>query len=153
MRLRLAIVPLLLAGLACAGEAPTPDADTLAIRALLDRSADATNAGDVAGWLELFAADAVYMPDNSPPVTTGNDLERIAVSAFGRYRNNIRIEPVEIVLLGDWAFAQVRVTGNAVPRGDGNPLVVDRKEIALFRRQPDGSWRIARLIGNSNRAR
>lgn len=153
MRLRIAIVPLLLAGIACSGKAPTPDADTLAIRALLDRSADANNAGDVAGWVELFADDAVYMPDNSPPITTRDDLERVAVSGFGRYRNNIRIEPVEIVLLGDWAFAQAHVTGSAVPRGDGNPVVVDMKEIALFRRQPDGSWRIARLIANSNRTR
>jgi uncharacterized protein (TIGR02246 family) len=153
MRLRIPIVPLLLAGLACAGEAPTPDADTLAIRALLERSADANNAGDIAGWVALFADDAVYMPDNSPPITTRNDLERVAVSGFGRYRNNIRIEPVEIVLLGDWAFAQAHVTGNAVPRGSGNPVVVDRKEIVLFRRQADGNWRIARLIGNSNRAR
>ncbi|MBE0592162.1 MAG: DUF4440 domain-containing protein [Gemmatimonadales bacterium] len=75
------------------------------------------------------------------------------MSSFGRYRHNIRIEPVEIVLLGDWAFAQAHVTGNAVPRGDGNPVVVDMKEIALFRRQADGSWKIARLIANSNRAR
>lgn len=153
MKLGSAIVPLLLAALACAGEEPPPDADAVAIRALLDRTADATNAGDVAGWVELFADDAVYLPDNSPPVTSRNDLERVAVSAFGRYRNNIRIDPVEIVLLGEWAFAQAHVTGNAVPRGDGNPLVVDRKEIVLFRRQADGSWRIARLIGNSNRAR
>ena len=153
MKLRIAIIPLLLAGIACAGEEPTPSADTLAIRALLERSADANNAGDVAGWVELFADDAVYMPDNSPPITTRDDLERVAVSGFGRYRNNIRIEPVEIVLLGDWAFAQVHVTGNAVPRGDGNPVVVDMKEIALFRRQADGTWKIARLIGNSNRSR
>jgi uncharacterized protein (TIGR02246 family) len=153
MRPRFPIVLLLLTGLACAEKEPPPDADSLAIRALIERSTDVNNAGDIAGWVELFADDAVYMPDNSPPITTRDDLERIAVSSFGRYRHNIRIEPVEIVLLGDWAFAQAHVTGNAVPRGDGNPVVVDMKEIALFRRQADGSWKIARLIANSNRAR
>jgi len=147
------ITLVLLVGVACGGKAPAPDADTLAVRALLDRAADVSNAGDIAGWVELFADDAVYMPDNGPPITTRDGLERVAVMAFSRYRNNIRIEPDEIVLLGDWAFARTHVTGSAVPKGEGNPVVVDQNEVVLFRRQTDGSWGIARLIVNNSRAR
>ena len=147
------IALVLLATVACGRKAPPPDADTVAVRALLDRSADVENAGDIAGWVDLFAPDAVYMPDNSPPITTRDDLERVAVSSFSRYRHNVRLEPVEVLLLGDWAFARATVTGSAVPKGDGNPVVIDRNAVLLCRRQADGNWRIARLIENSNRAR
>jgi uncharacterized protein (TIGR02246 family) len=150
MRIRFLAVLVAVSGLAC-GEAPPPlDADVAAIQTLIDRTADANNAGDIMGWVELFTDDAVYMPANGPAVTTRDGLESIAVSGFSRYRSNIEITPVEIEVFGDWAFARTAVTGSVVPRGDGNPIRIDMKQIALYRRQSNGRWKLARLIGNSN---
>ncbi len=57
---------------------------------------------------------------------------------------------MEIEVLGDWAFARTRVTGTLNPKDEGDPFPVDSKEIAIYRRQPDGAWKLWRLIGNSN---
>ncbi len=136
--------------LACGGGQPPLDADVAAIQTLIDRATDVNNAGDITGWVELFADDMVYMPDGGPPVTTRDALEGAAVSHFSRYRPNLQSSTEEIQVLGDWAFARTTVSGTLTPRG-GNPIRVDRKEMAIYRRQPDGSWKVARLIGNSSR--
>jgi uncharacterized protein (TIGR02246 family) len=151
MKLRdlILIVPIGL--LACGGDAPDTTADVAAIRAFIDNATDINNAGDIAGWVDLFAEDMVFMPDGQPAITTRDALEGSAVSHFSRYRPNIRITADEIQIMGDWAFARTTVTGTLTPHGNGNPLQVDRKEIAVYRRQTDGRWKLARLIANSSR--
>jgi uncharacterized protein (TIGR02246 family) len=142
------MMPLL--AIACGGGKQDVDTDVAAIEAFIDHAVDVNNAGDIAGWVELFADDAVYMPDGKPPVQTREGLEGAAVSHFSRYRSNIQISADEIHVLGEWAFAQTTVSGT-LTRSNGNPIQVDGKELALFRRQPNGGWKLARLISNSNR--
>jgi uncharacterized protein (TIGR02246 family) len=142
---------LLLSLLACGRADRDIEADVAAITALIDRAADVNNSGDIAEWTALFTDDAVYMPDGRPSVTGRDALEGAAVSHFNRYRFNIDIAPDEIQVLGDWAFARTTVTGTLTPYGSGNPVRVDGKEIVILRRQPNGGWRVARLIENSNR--
>lgn len=139
-------------GLAACGEEPPDTAtDVAAIRAFIDHATDVNNAADIMGWVDLFAEDLVYMPDGQPSVTTRDALEAAAVSHFNRYRPNIEITADEIQILGEWAFARTAVTGTLTPHYNRNPVPVDRKELAIFRRQPDGQWKLARLIGNSSR--
>ena len=38
----------------------------------------------------------------------------------------------------------------ATPKADGEPIEDDGKAVFIVRRQIDGSWRIARLIANSD---
>jgi uncharacterized protein (TIGR02246 family) len=142
-------MPLL--AIACGGTDPDMEADVAAIEALIDHAVDVNNAGDIAGWVELFADDGMLLPDGQPPITTREALEGFAVSRFSRYRPNIQIVADEIQIVGDWAFSRTTVTGTLTPRGSGNPLQVDGKEIALYRRQPNGTWRLTRLIANSSR--
>jgi ketosteroid isomerase-like protein len=42
------------------------------------------------------------------------------------------------------------VTGTLTPKAGGERASVNAKEIGIFRREPDGAWRLWRLIGNSN---
>ncbi|HVS02481.1 MAG TPA: nuclear transport factor 2 family protein [Thermoanaerobaculia bacterium] len=129
-----------------AGDATAADA----IRALIERTERANNAGDVEGWVALFADDAVYMPPGSPPVTTREGLTDVARAGF-RHRAAIHIEPLEIEVAGDWAFARSAVTGTVQLHGSGEVVEVDVKQIVIYRRSAGGEWKIARLITNSNR--
>jgi uncharacterized protein (TIGR02246 family) len=128
--------------------ASAPDAE-LAIRDVIGRTQAANNAGDVDGWVAQFADDAVYMVPGLPAVTTRDGLRDIARAGF-QNRADIRLEPVEIVVAGEWAFARIDVTGSVTVH-TGKTIDVDVKEIAVFRRQAGGAWKIARLINNSNR--
>lgn len=143
-------VALVLTALAC-GERGDPAAtDDAAIRELVSTLQHVNNSGNIMGWVDLFANDFVLMPANGAAVTTREALESTAVSSFSRYRYNITITPVEIVVVDDWTFARTAVTGSVVPIGDRNPIRVDAKELMILRQQPDGGWKLARLIGNSN---
>ena len=151
MNLRHWILIVFICLIACGEEAPDAGADVTAIQVFLDNATTINNAGDIMGWVDLFADDVVYMPDGQPPITTREALEGAAVSHFSRYQPNIRITADEIEIVGDWAFARTTVTGTLTPHRNRNPLTIDRKEIAIFRRQADGRWKLARLIGNSSR--
>lgn len=126
------------------------DADEAAIRNLIARSEAANNAADTLGWVALFEEGAVYMPPGAPAVTTREGLEETAAAGFGPWEADVRIIPAEIVVEGDWAFARSDVSGTVISRTDGETFPVDVKQIAIYHRQPDGSWKIARLITNSN---
>lgn len=150
---RLYAALLLLPGLiGCSQTAIESDtaADEVAIRELIAQTAAANNVADTAGWVALFEDRAVYMPPGAPAVTTREGLQEMAAAGFGPYAADIQITPVEIVVSGDWAFARSHVTGTVTPRAGGDAIPVDLKQLVIYHRQRDGTWKIARLIGNRN---
>jgi uncharacterized protein (TIGR02246 family) len=147
----LAVLVPLAVGCAAPRVSSDPAADSVAIRALIDRTEAANNRGDVAAWVALFEDHAVYMPPGSPPITTRTGLREVASAGFSQFEAAIEIIPSELVVLGDWAFARSHVTGTAMPKAGGEAVPIDVKQLVLYHRQSDASWRIARLINNSNR--
>jgi ketosteroid isomerase-like protein len=103
----------------------------------------------VDAWVALFSEDAIYMPPGSPPIATRDGLIEVATAGF-RHQAAIDIEPIEIQVLGTWAFAMSRVTGHVTLAGSGETVPVDVKQVAIYRRNPSGVWQIARLITNTN---
>ena len=154
----LVIVPVLAAMLSCSGPTVTrrdTEVDKAAIRTFIRRAVEVNRAGDAAAWADFFAEGGVYMPANSPEVTTRAGLREAAERYFGEFQPKIVITPVEIEVSEDWAFAKTTVTGTLLPKSGGDPVPepvpVNGKEIAVYRRQQDGGWKLWRLIGNSNR--
>lgn len=133
----------------CSGRGDS-QSDIEAIRAVIEQTQTMNNEGNVEGWIALFDDGAVYMPPGQPSVTTREGLRAAARAGFTSWRTQVRITPDEIVPDGDWAFARNRVSGTATPIAGGPSVAIDGKQIVLYRRQPDGSWKIARLIANSN---
>lgn len=128
---------------------PSRDDAQVAIRALIQRTENANNARDVEAWVALFADDAIYMAPNAPSVATRAGLIEVARAGF-RHHPAIHIEPLEIQVFGDWAFARTRVSGNVTLQRTGEVVPVDVKQIVIYRREADAAWRIARFISNSN---
>jgi uncharacterized protein (TIGR02246 family) len=124
--------------------------DETAIRELISQTAAANNAADTLGWVALFEEGAVYMPPGAREVTSRAELKEMAAAGFGPYAADIQITPVEIVIWGNWAFARSQVIGTVTPRAGGEAIPVDLKQLAIYHRQPNGSWKIARLINNRN---
>ena len=129
---------------------PEPGPDAAAIAALLENLESANNAGDVDRWVRAFADDAVYMAPGIPEVTSREELTEVARAGF-RNETSIDIDPIEIRVCDDWAFARTRVTGTVTLHDSGRTIPVDVKEIVIFVRNDDGAWRVARLINNRNR--
>jgi ketosteroid isomerase-like protein len=56
----------------------------------------------------------------------------------------------EVVIAGRWAFRRATIDWSLVPTDKGQPIRDPGKYMILYRRQEDGSWRVARDIWNSS---
>jgi uncharacterized protein (TIGR02246 family) len=112
----------------------------------------ALNAGDVEGWVGVFAEDGVQMPPNAP-ANIGRLTIRPWVEKFlGTFRCNFALDVQEIVVIGDWAFERggYRIVLRA--KAGREPIEDVGKYITIYQRQPGASWKMARDIWNSDRA-
>lgn len=138
----------LTAGSTAAQQAPA-DRDRQAIAALIEDVQAANNDGDVDRWVSLFARNFVYMAPGSAAVATREVLTEVAQAGF-QHNAAVDIRPLEIEVHGDWAFARTEVTGTVTLHGSGRVVQVNAKQLVIYEKMEDGTWRIARLMSNSN---
>ncbi len=163
MRFRLnavARVSLVVALTACApaGEEPeraeeaTYEADVEAIHRAHEEYRAAVNAGDLEGGLALVTDDVVWMPPNEPALTGKEAIRRWegGEPLFERFIFEISFSPEEVVVFGDWAFERGTYVLTLTPRAGGEPGQGSGKYLWIWQRQPDGSWKNARAMWNSD---
>lgn len=108
----------------------------------------ALNASDVDAVMKLYAADVVFMPQNSLPAE-GRDAVLAAYShVFATIKLDVRFTIDEVKPLSrDWAYARTRSTGTVkLLAGDRKPVPEANQELFLLHRESDGQWRFARYI-------
>lgn len=126
------------------------NSDVELINSLLAAHVSAVNAGDVEANLAGFTDDQIYMPPNSPPVRGKSELESLMRAWVDNYAVEIEMEPEETVVSGDWAFQWGVLRGEMRQRESERTTTMDWKFMYVYRREPDGDWKIARDIYNSN---
>lgn len=146
---RLAAVALtMFSALAFTSVAHSDDAEAPAIERQLREYQTALNASDVGAVMKLYAADAVFMPQNSPPAV-GRDAIRSAYRrVFGTIKLDVRFEVDEVLALSkDWAFARTRSKGTVKALSTGGAAMPEaNQELFVLHREKDGGWRFARYI-------
>ena len=146
-------LPVLFAGL-LAALAPAPaladaEADEAAIAARLGAWAEAFNARDASRTCDLFAADLVSSMRGRPDEGRDAVCRRIA-SALADRGVTLRYTPdiEEILVSGD--LAVVRLVWTVTIQRGPSPAVTKEPGLDVFRREPDGQWRIIRFLAYSN---
>lgn len=91
------------------------------------------------------------MPPNAPAVS-GNQAIRLWHQAISR---QFRIQKYaatddEVIVSGNWALRRASMDWTLMPAAGGKPIRDLGKFIILYRREPDGSWKVARDIWNSS---
>ena len=129
---------------------PAAEADEKAIRALTEEYAAAFSAGDVVRLLACYTEDAVRMPPDAPAYTGRAAFEEGFRSKFEQFSYQLVWPKEEIVVADGWAFHQRTYRSRLTPVGGGEVIEGSGKAIAIFQKQPDNSWRIAREIWNSD---
>ena len=121
-----------------------------AVNAALAAHVSAVNACDIESNLAGFTDDQVYMPPDAQPIHGKPDLKAAIQWWIDNFEVSIEMMPEETIVSGDWAFQWGILKGSMRPREGGDRTPMDWKFMYIYKRQADGSWKIARDIFNSN---
>jgi uncharacterized protein (TIGR02246 family) len=115
-------------------------ADEQAIRKLIDDWMQATARGDLDQVLSLMSEDVVFMTAGREPF----GKEEFAVQS--KSLKDVKLEgtarPVEIKVLGDWAYLRNHIDLTMTPKG-GQPIKRAGYTLTILQRQ-SGRWVITR---------
>jgi ketosteroid isomerase-like protein len=133
---------------------PTLEQDLAAIAAFNKQYLGAINDEDIKTLSSLTTEDHIMLAPGRPPTVgkAAND------AANGRVFQQFDIvetwTPVETVVSGDLAYQRGTYTVDATPKaGGGKPSPQSRGNfLRIYRRMPDGQWRMTRDMFNSDQA-
>ncbi len=140
---------LALASTACQqGARPLSDEDTTAIREALVQHTQGVLAGDLDVVAAGYTEDAIQMPPNAP-IVQGRDNIRVWFEGFPAVtRYDIDVQAIEGS--GDMAYVRGAYVLTTAAGADSEAMTDRGKNIAIFKRQSDGSWRVSVGIWNSD---
>jgi uncharacterized protein (TIGR02246 family) len=143
---RLMIALILISPTGSRSSAQSAQTDQAAIRAALTKWTDDFNAGNVAAVCGLFAPDLRYDYKGFPErgyQDICDGLRGSLTDRTKRYRYSLAIK--DIVVSSD--LAAVRLTWTLqVTKPDAPPQISHEHGIDIFRKKPDGAWKIIRFI-------
>ena len=125
-------------------------ADPAPINDLRTRFAAAYNAGDAAGVADLYAEDAVSMPDHHAAVVGKAAIQQYLQELFAQYTANLTITPVDTEISGDLAHEHGTFAMTVTPKAGGNAMTDNGNYLVILKRQADGSWKIHHDMDNSS---
>ena len=125
-----------------------------AVKALILEALDVIRSDDFDRYFDLFTDDAVWMMPS-----TYKDVHRDEARSFYRFTQKFRFDQEtaveEVVVSEDYAYVRVSFDGYLRPKfDDGSPPMRSvSRHIWILRRLSDGSWKIARDIWNTPKAK
>lgn len=131
-------------------QAGANQADVEAINKLREQEMAAFSAADVNTLLILFTNDAIVMPPNEPALYGKDAIRAWLENVYKQFTVQGKYTSSDVVLAGDWAFERFTSTLTTTPVAGGEPVQEVIKGLHIYRRQADGSWKIAQDIWNTD---
>ncbi len=125
-------------------------ADRAAIDKASQQMVAAIEGDDVEGILALVTGDHVTMAPNEPAIDDVTNLRAWHEGRINAFTSQATLSSEEIVVSGDWAYQRWSSSFVVTPRDGGSPIRAVNKGIWIWQRQPDGAWKMARSIFNSD---
>jgi ketosteroid isomerase-like protein len=126
--------------------------DQQAINALHDKDIQASLALDANALESLWTDDIVTMAPGAPPLA-GREANRARLDKQLEQMKSVEIlsyneQFQEVQVVGDWAWEYGSITGRTRPFSGGEETEMHFNLLRVLKRQPDGTYRIARTIYN-----
>ncbi len=100
----------------------------------------------------LYTSDALVLYPNQPAVVGRSAILAYFKASFAELApEDFELTSAEIEVVGSWAFDRGMYRWKAAPRVGGEPISDHGKYLVILQRQPDGSWKVARDMDNSDR--
>ena len=126
--------------------------DTEALRETLESYVRYLNEGKFEEWLSLWEEDGVQMMAFVPAVEGKEEIKKVMQPIFERYSVELNIINIQDVLAYD-DYGVTRCTYSMKltdENGRRAPGIPDGKTLTLYKRQPDGMWKIHYDCSNAN---
>jgi uncharacterized protein (TIGR02246 family) len=121
-----------------------------AITALLADYNDALNTSSTDAVIPLYAEEGVFMPPYSPSAVGAEALRKAYDAVFKAITLDVNFTITEIVELApEWAFARTNSAGTTLDHATGDKSAEANQELFIFKKDRDGSWKIARYSFSS----
>jgi len=125
-------------------------ADEAAVRAVLDTYAESVNKGDLELHASIWDDAGIKDKPNAPTVVGMRALMERWQKGWGTSTSHMVITINQLVVSGDLAVAHGVYTKEDVPKAGGKTVYTDGKFLTVFRRQPDGKWKVYADASSSN---
>lgn len=112
--------------------------------------AAAFSRADIPALSRLLTDDNVAMPPNRPILRGIDESQALWREGFAVVESRFSIIPERLEVAGDVAIDQFRWSMDSAPRVGGPAIHDEGKNIWIWRRQPDGDWKLAQAIWNSD---
>src|SRR6202140_5168383 len=155
-RYRTVLTPILAAsaGVGCQKAAiDTRAQDERAIRQADAATLKVAQANDVDGAVANYADDADWLPPNASMVNGKTAIRAGLAKLLGNpgFTIDWQINKVEIARAGDLAYT-IYAYQMAVDGANGKPIIDQGKDMAVWKKQSDGAWKIVADTFNSDLA-
>lgn len=121
-----------------------------AIKQLVQAWHNGWQTSDIEVLLALFTEDAILMPQGQSVVRGRDAIRSLYEAFFSAYTVEGDCDLQDIEVCGELGYFWVTYTLTATPKGKGETIRDNSKSMFILRRQTDMSWKIARLMDNSN---
>ena len=112
----------------------------------------ASLAGDVNLIIEMFAEDAVIMPPNDTTLYGKDEIRSWWEDYFSFFRVTSIVQTErEITVEGNQAFERESFSATIIPKESGARILDDIRSLSVWKREPDGNWKISHQIWNSTK--
>jgi len=120
---------------------------TLEITTLREDWLSAVEAADAERLASLVTKDVVVVHGDGRCIRGKDELEADFRKAFESFRIHQTVLDPEITIRGDWAIEIARVESTLTPVRGGEAIHAITTTLVAMRRQPDGAWKVARVVG------
>jgi uncharacterized protein (TIGR02246 family) len=113
---------------------------------------EASASGDLTRLLSVFADDAVLMPPNDTALFGKEEIAEWWKEYFQWFKVRKAVETEQdLTVAGDQAFHRMTLSAVIVPIKKGEPIKDEVRFLYVWRKQPDGTWKITHQIWNSTK--
>jgi uncharacterized protein (TIGR02246 family) len=140
----LVIVTCALSGAAIAQEPEAGGGDEAAIRAAIDGWLAASQAKDAEGFASYYTEDAVLMLAGFPDPRGRESIAAVVGGMMQDPNFDLSFEPADVVVAasGDLAF-ETGTYSLTMSDPEGSPATERGQYVVVWRKQPDGAWKVA----------
>ena len=124
--------------------------DIDAIKQLADEWETGWLAGDSEFLLSLYADEPILMPQDQPIVAGKSAIRPLYQTVLNDFSFKSKGVVEEIEVSGNLGYFRISYTLSATPKAGGEIIEVTGKSIFIVKRQYNGTWKITRLIDNSD---